>query len=82
MRFYNIDANIVVVLSRVRKVKELYAHNAKARITVTLNSNMTEEASEMAKGRPKRDGSGKGRRGNKGRGGCKSTRKTGRGRSR
>lgn len=34
----------------------------------------------MAKGKPKKDGSGKGRRANKGRGGCKTTRKTGRGR--
>lgn len=33
-----------------------------------------------AKGKPKRDGSGRGRRANKGRGGCKVTRKTGRGR--
>jgi len=32
------------------------------------------------KGRPKKDGSGKGRRLNRGRGGCKKTRKTGRGR--
>jgi hypothetical protein len=29
------------------------------------------------KGKPKRDGSGKGKRLNKGRGGCKKTRKTG-----
>jgi hypothetical protein len=34
----------------------------------------------MAKGRPKRDGSGKGTRANRGRGGCKTTRKSGRGR--
>ena len=32
------------------------------------------------KGRPKRDGSGKGRRANRGRGGCKTTRRVGRGR--
>jgi hypothetical protein len=32
----------------------------------------------MAKGRPKRDGSGKGTRANRGRGGCKTTRKSGR----
>ena len=31
----------------------------------------------MAKGVPKRDGSGKGTRSNKGRGGCKTTKKTG-----
>ena len=31
------------------------------------------------KGKPKRDGSGKGRRANKGRGGCKSTKKKGTG---
>lgn len=36
----------------------------------------------MAKGKPKRDGSGKGRRANKGRGGCKDTRKSGRGSNR
>jgi len=36
----------------------------------------------MAKGIPKRDGSGKGIRANRGRGGCASTRKTGRGRNR
>jgi len=34
------------------------------------------------KGKPKRDGSGKGIRDNKGRGGCKVTRKIGRGRVR
>jgi len=34
----------------------------------------------MAKGTPKRDGSGQGRRNNRGRGGCKTTRSTGRGR--
>lgn len=34
----------------------------------------------MAKGKPKRNGSGKGRRANRGRGGCKKTRKTGKGR--
>jgi len=33
----------------------------------------------MAKGTPKRDGSGKGKRTNKGRGGCSPTRKTGKG---
>jgi len=32
------------------------------------------------KGTPKRDGSGKGKRGNKGRGGCKTPRSKGRGR--
>ena len=31
----------------------------------------------MKKGKPKRDGSGRGRRLNKGRGGCKTTRKIG-----
>jgi len=31
----------------------------------------------MAKGKPKRDGSGKGVRANRGRGGCKTTRKKG-----
>lgn len=36
----------------------------------------------MARGVPKKDGSGRGRRANKGRGGCKSTRKTGKGRNR
>jgi len=36
----------------------------------------------MNKGTPKRDGSGKGRRANKGRGGCMVTRKTGQGRNR
>ena len=34
------------------------------------------------KGVPKRDGSGRGVRANQGRGGCKTTRKTGRGRRR
>jgi len=33
----------------------------------------------MAKGTPKRDGSGKGRRANQGRGGCKPTQKSGKG---
>jgi len=33
----------------------------------------------MAKGTPKRDGSGKGKRANKGRSGCSPTRKTGKG---
>ena len=36
----------------------------------------------MKKGTPKRDGSGRGNRANKGRGGCKTTRATGRGRKR
>lgn len=36
----------------------------------------------MKKGVPKRDGSGQGTRANRGRGGCKNTRKTGRGRGR
>lgn len=31
------------------------------------------------KGVPKKDGSGKGKRGNKGRGGCKNTQKSGKG---
>ena len=34
----------------------------------------------MKKGTPKRDSSGKGQRLNRGRGGCKKTQKTGRGR--
>jgi len=34
----------------------------------------------MAKGKPKRDGSGKGKRANRGRGGCKDTKKIGKGR--
>ena len=34
----------------------------------------------MKKGTPKRDGSGKGTRANKGRGGCKTPQKTGKGR--
>jgi len=34
----------------------------------------------MAKGAPKRDGSGRGQRANRGRGGCKNTRSSGRGR--
>ena len=34
----------------------------------------------MARGVPKRDGSGRGTRANRGRGGCKTTRKTGRNR--
>ena len=33
------------------------------------------------KGKPKRDGSGKGVRANKGRGGCKTPKKTGKGRT-
>ena len=33
----------------------------------------------MAKGQPKRDGSGKGTRANKGRGGCKTTKSKGKG---
>ena len=33
----------------------------------------------MAKGTPKKDGSGKGARSNEGRGGCKTTKKTGKG---
>ena len=36
----------------------------------------------MAKGTPKRDGSGKGSRANRGRGGCSTTKKTGQGRGR
>lgn len=40
------------------------------------------EGNDMAeKGVPKRDGSGRGVRANKGRGGCKTPRKTGQGRS-
>lgn len=35
----------------------------------------------MPKGKPKRDGSGQGRRANRGRGGCKTTKKKGRGRN-
>ncbi len=34
----------------------------------------------MAKGVPKRDGSGRGTRANRGRGGCKPTKRTGKGR--
>ena len=33
----------------------------------------------MAKGTPKKDGSGKGKRANKGRDGCKTSKKTGKG---
>jgi len=36
----------------------------------------------MAKGVPRRNGSGRGVRANRGRGGCKTTRTTGRGRNR
>jgi len=36
----------------------------------------------MAKGTPKRNGSGGGSRNNRGRGGCSTTRRTGRGRKR
>jgi len=36
----------------------------------------------MAKGVPKRDGSGRGRRANRGRGGCPKPRKVGKGRNR
>ncbi len=36
---------------------------------------------KMAKGKPRRDGSGCGTRANRGRGGCSSTRSTGRGRN-
>jgi len=36
----------------------------------------------VKKGRPKRDGSGRGSRANRGRGGCETTRKVGRGRNR
>jgi len=36
----------------------------------------------MKKGTPKRDGSGKGTRANRGRGGCQQTRSKGRGRNR
>ena len=35
----------------------------------------------MAKGKPKKDGSGKGTRANRGRGGCKETKTTGKERS-
>lgn len=35
----------------------------------------------MAKGTPKKDGSGGGKRKNQGRGGCKTTQKTGKGES-
>ena len=35
----------------------------------------------MTKGTPRHDGSGKGKRANKGRGGCKTTQKTGKGKS-
>jgi len=34
----------------------------------------------MVKGKPKRDGSGKGKRANRGRGGCAKTKKVGKGR--
>lgn len=37
-------------------------------------------AKSIKKGVPKRDGSGKGRRANRGRGGCKTTQKKGKGR--
>jgi hypothetical protein len=37
---------------------------------------------KMAKGQPKRDGSGGGNRGNRGRGGCGTTRSTGQGSNR
>jgi len=36
----------------------------------------------MTEGQPKRDGSGKGRRANRGRGGCADTKKIGQGRNR
>jgi len=35
----------------------------------------------MTKGQPKKDGSGRGTRANKGRGGCKDTKKVGQGRN-
>lgn len=35
---------------------------------------------KMAKGKPKKDSSGRGTRANRGRGGCKTTKKTGQGR--
>jgi hypothetical protein len=36
----------------------------------------------MARGKPKRDGSGKGTRANRGRGGCKTTKSVGQGKNR
>jgi hypothetical protein len=41
-----------------------------------------EEVDIMTKGKPKRDSSGRGVRANRGRGGCATTRKTGKGRNR
>ena len=38
------------------------------------------EIKMIKKGTPRKDGSGKGSRANKGRGGCKTTKKTGKGR--
>ena len=40
---------------------------------------MTEKGGMMAKGTPKKDGSGKGKRDNRGRGGCTVPKKTGKG---
>jgi len=48
--------------------------NAEGYLYEILNNNKN-----MKKGTPKRDGSGKGTRANKGRGGCKTPQKTGKG---
>jgi hypothetical protein len=46
-----------------------------------LHLKLGEKNKMVKKGVPKRDGSGRGVRANRGRGGCKETRKTGRGRN-
>ena len=51
----------------------------KARKLTTNLDNIRKEVKEMAKGKPKRDGSGGGTRNNQGRGGCSPTRGTGQG---
>lgn len=47
-----------------------------------MKKSTSKQSSTSKKGVPKRNGSGKGIRANKGRGGCKTTRSTGRGRNR
>lgn len=64
-----------ILETSVLRIRELFG------VLVDINKNKHKEI-EMAKGVPKRDGSGSGQRANNGRGGCASPNSTGKSRNR
>lgn len=67
---------------RKERRKQERADRIQAKYNASLGKEHKERLERQMKGIPKKDGSGKGKRLNRGRGGCATTRKTGQGRNR